>query len=41
MIQRFPNLEIAGDLVWNGRTNLRGLTHIPVATTTPGRSSRS
>lgn len=32
MIQRFPNLELAGDLVWNGRTNLRGLTHLPVTT---------
>ncbi len=32
MIQRFPHLELAGDLVWNGRTNLRGLTHLPVST---------
>ncbi|MGO9559480.1 MAG: cytochrome P450 [Acidimicrobiales bacterium] len=40
LIQRFPDLEIAGDLVWNGRTNLRGLTHIPVATAPQGRSSR-
>ena len=32
MIQRFPRLELAGDLEWNGRTNLRGLTHLPVAT---------
>ncbi|HEV8063944.1 MAG TPA: cytochrome P450 [Acidimicrobiales bacterium] len=32
LIQRFPNMDIAGDLVWNGRTNLRGLTHLPVTT---------
>ncbi|MGH9169761.1 MAG: cytochrome P450 [Acidimicrobiales bacterium] len=32
MIQRFPDLEVAGELVWNGRTNLRGLTHLPVVT---------
>lgn len=31
LLQRFPDLELAGDLVWNGRTNLRGLTHLPVS----------
>jgi cytochrome P450 len=32
LIERFPNLDLAGELVWNGRTNLRGLTHLPVTT---------
>ena len=25
LIQRFPNVEQAGDPMWNGRINLRGL----------------
>jgi cytochrome P450 len=28
---RFPGLELAGEVVWNGRINLRGLTSLPVS----------
>ena len=31
LVRRFPNLEIAGDPVWNGRLNLRGLDRLPLA----------
>jgi cytochrome P450 len=30
-IRRFPDAEITGDLVWNGRMNLRGLSELPVS----------
>jgi cytochrome P450 len=33
LINRFPALDLAGDLVWNGRLNLRGLDRIPIALT--------
>ena len=33
LFRRFPDLSLAGDPVWNGRINLRGMTHLPVATT--------
>ena len=32
LVRRFPALELAGDPVWNGRINLRGLTSLPVRT---------
>ena len=28
---RFPRLALAGDVVWNGRINLRGPAHLPVS----------
>ena len=28
---RFPGLALAGDVVWNGRINLRGPAHLPVS----------
>jgi len=28
---RFPRLALAGDVVWNGRVNLRGPAHLPVS----------
>lgn len=31
LVQRFDGLELAGDVSWNGRINLRGLTELPVA----------
>jgi cytochrome P450 len=31
LLDRFPDLELAGDVVWNGRINLRGPAHLPVA----------
>src|SRR5262249_21780648 len=31
MIARFPALALDGDVVWNGRINLRGPAHLPVA----------
>ncbi len=31
LIRRFPNLELAGEPVYNGRINLRGLDHLPVS----------
>jgi cytochrome P450 len=31
LIGRFPNLELAGDVTYNGRLNLRGLERFPVA----------
>jgi cytochrome P450 len=31
LIRRFPALEIAGEPVWNGRINLRGLDRLPLA----------
>jgi cytochrome P450 len=33
LIRRFPSLDLAGDLVWNGRLNLRGLDRIPLTLT--------
>ena len=30
LVQRFPNIELAGDVEYNGRLNLRGLDHLPV-----------
>jgi cytochrome P450 len=30
-VRRFPNARLAGDPVWNGRINLRGLEYLPVA----------
>jgi cytochrome P450 len=32
MIRRFEHLDLAADPVWNGRINLRGMTHLPVKT---------
>ncbi|MGH3433903.1 MAG: cytochrome P450 [Thermocrispum sp.] len=31
LVQRFPGLRQDGDVTWNGRINLRGLTELPVA----------
>ncbi|MGH9185704.1 MAG: cytochrome P450 [Acidimicrobiales bacterium] len=31
MVRRFPRLELAGDPQWNGRINLRGMDHLPLA----------
>ncbi|HYK32498.1 MAG TPA: cytochrome P450 [Streptosporangiaceae bacterium] len=31
LIGRFPTLALAGDVVWNGRINLRGPAHLPVS----------
>jgi cytochrome P450 len=31
LVRRFPRIEQAGDPVWNGRINLRGLDRLPVA----------
>ena len=31
LVRRFPGLELAGDPVWNGRINLRGLDTLPIA----------
>ena len=31
MVQRFPDLRLDGEPVWNGRINLRGPQHLPVA----------
>jgi cytochrome P450 len=31
LVRRFPDLEPAGDVQWNGRVNLRGPAHLPVA----------
>ncbi len=33
LIRRFPRIDLAGEPVWNGRINLRGMTHLPVRTT--------
>lgn len=30
-IRRFPDASITGDVVWNGRMNLRGLSELPLA----------
>jgi cytochrome P450 len=30
-VRRFPDARLAGEPVWNGRINLRGLEHLPVA----------
>lgn len=30
-IRRFPDATVAGEPVWNGRINLRGLEHLPVS----------
>lgn len=30
-VRRFPDARVDGDVVWNGRINLRGLEHLPVA----------
>jgi cytochrome P450 len=32
LIRRYPGMEPAGDPEWNGRINLRGMTHLPVRT---------
>jgi hypothetical protein len=32
-VGRFPRLALAGDVVWNGRINLRGPSHLPVSVT--------
>lgn len=32
MVRRFGSLDLAGDPTWNGRINLRGLSHLPVKT---------
>ena len=32
LVRRFPALRLAGEPVWNGRINLRGLTRLPIAT---------
>jgi cytochrome P450 len=32
LVGRFPDLELAGEPEWNGRLNLRGLSHLPVRT---------
>jgi cytochrome P450 len=31
LVRRFPGLALAGDMVWNGRINLRGPAHLPVS----------
>jgi cytochrome P450 len=31
LVGRFPRLALAGDVVWNGRINLRGPAHLPVS----------
>ena len=31
LVERFPDLRLAGEPVWNGRINLRGPQHLPVA----------
>jgi cytochrome P450 len=31
LIRRFPALDSAGDITWNGRINLRGLSELPVS----------
>jgi cytochrome P450 len=31
LVQRFDGLTLAGDVVWNGRFNLRGPLHVPVS----------
>jgi cytochrome P450 len=30
LVERFPAIELAGEVVWNGRINLRGLDHLPL-----------
>ena len=32
LVRRFPDLELGGDVAWNGRINLRGLEKLPVVT---------
>lgn len=34
-VRRFPDVRLAGDPTWNGRINLRGLEHLPVALDAP------
>lgn len=31
LASRFPTLSLAGDVVWNGRLNLRGATSVPIS----------
>ncbi|HMC40276.1 MAG TPA: cytochrome P450, partial [Acidimicrobiales bacterium] len=31
MARRYPHLELGGEPEWNGRINLRGMSHLPVA----------
>lgn len=31
LVTRFPNLALNGDVVWNGRLNLRGATTVPIS----------
>ena len=31
LIRRFPDLSLAGEVEWNGRVNLRGLSQLPVS----------
>jgi cytochrome P450 len=33
LVRRFPDLDLAGDPVWNGRINLRGLDRLPLTLT--------
>lgn len=35
LIRRFPKLDVAGELTWNGRLNLRGLDRFPVELQAP------
>ena len=30
LVRRFPDLQLAGEVEWNGRVNLRGLERLPV-----------
>jgi len=31
LVERFPDLRLTGEPLWNGRINLRGPEHLPVA----------
>ncbi|MGH3158907.1 MAG: cytochrome P450, partial [Streptosporangiaceae bacterium] len=31
LVTRFPGLALDGDVVWNGRINLRGPAHLPTS----------
>jgi hypothetical protein len=31
LVKRFPDLQLAGEPVYNGRINLRGLDHLPLS----------
>jgi cytochrome P450 len=30
LVERFPELRLTGEPLWNGRINLRGPQHLPV-----------